>query len=211
MRTDTARNKKTKRMTGGERKAQIVRVASDLFAENGFRGTTTREIAKKAGISEAVIFKHFSKKEDLYNAIIDSRCLDTQGRSRLMGLLEGRTGREVFTEMAKYMLAEHEKDPSFMRLLSYSALERHGLSEMFIKTRGLELLGYLESQIKALVSEGVFKKTDPMLAARAFMGMVLHYTLAQELYGLKKFFKRPSGRVAETFVDIFFEGMRRRK
>ena len=52
-----------KRMTGEARRRQIVRVATSLFVKRGFRGTTTREIARKAGISEAVIFRHFSRKE----------------------------------------------------------------------------------------------------------------------------------------------------
>jgi len=40
--------------------------------------------------------------------------------------------------------------------------------------------------------------------------MVIHFVMAQELYGFKRRFTRPNKQVAETFVDIFFEGMRRR-
>jgi TetR/AcrR family transcriptional regulator len=206
----TERKKTGKRMTGVDRKAQIVRVATQLFAKNGFKGTTTREIARKAGISEAVIFKHFSKKEDLYKAIIDSRCSESTGQPRLISHLKGKKGKEVFEDMAAYLLAEHQKDSSFMRLLTYSALEKHDLSEIFIKTKGLELVEFIEAQIKALIEEGYFKKSDPALAARAFMGMVLHYSISQELYGFKKYFDRPNDAVIDLFVDIFFEGMRRR-
>lgn len=213
----TMRAKKTgaetlskKRMSGRDRRAQIVSVATQLFAKKGFKGTTTREIAKKAGISEAVIFKHFSKKEDLYNAIIDSRCTDTQGQPRCINLLKGKRGKVVFVEVAAYLITEHQKDPSFLRLLTYSALERHRLSELFIKTKGLELFGYIENHIKELIGEGVFRKVDPSVATAAFMGMVLHYSISQELYGLKKYYKWPNEHVIESFVDIYFEGMRRR-
>lgn len=198
-------------MTGVDRKAQIVRVATQLFAKNGFKGTTTREIARKAGISEAVIFKHFSKKEDLYKAIIDSRCSESSGQPRLINHLKGKKGREVFEDMAAYLLAEHQKDSSFMRLLTYSALEKHDLSEIFLKTKGLELVEFIEAQIKGLIEEGYFRKSDPAIAARAFLGMVLHYSISQELYGFKKYFDRPNEAVIELFVDIFFEGMRRRQ
>ena len=44
-----------------------------LFSERGFRGTTTKEIAQAAGVSEAIIFRHFATKEDLYTAIIDHK------------------------------------------------------------------------------------------------------------------------------------------
>lgn len=201
--------KPRKRMSGEERRAQIVKVASDLFSKKGFKGTTTREIARGAGISEAVIFKHFSRKEDLYKAIIDSRCIDTEGESCLIGMLKGKKGKEVFMTVAVHILEEHHKDPSFMRLLTYSALEQHTLSELFVKTRAIELLGFLENKINELIREGWMREVDPALAARAFIGMVVHYSIAQEIYGFKRYFKRPLEEVAESFVDIFLEGTRR--
>lgn len=205
------KTKKAKtRMSGDERKGQIVEVATRLFSENGFRGTTTREIAKAAGISEAVIFKYFSKKEDLYRAIIDRRCSDSAGESRLITGLKGKKGRDVFYDIANYMLEEHRKAPSFMRLLTFSALEKHELSKIFIKTKAMELLEFIEDEIKGLMEAGEMRKGDSALAARAFMGMVLHYCVSQELYGLKRYFKRTNEAVAKTFVDIFFEGMKRR-
>src|SRR5919206_4747957 len=64
------------RMAAEERRLQIVRVAMRLFSERGFRGTTTKEIAQAAGVSEAIIFRHFATKEDLYSAIIDLKSCD---------------------------------------------------------------------------------------------------------------------------------------
>lgn len=199
-----------RRMSGEERKAQIVRVATALFAREGFRGATTREIARKAGISEAVIYKHFSRKEDLYKAIIDSRCADPEGEPRLLSMLKGKEGKDVFVIIASYLLEEHRRDSSFLRLLMYSALEQQSLSELFINTRGLEFLGFLESHIQSLIKKGSMRNIDPALAARAFIGMVEHYSIAQELYGAKSFFSRPELKVVETFVDIFLNGMKRR-
>lgn len=205
----TARKIK-KRMTKEERRSHIVSAASMLFAQKGFKGTTTREIAKKAGISEAVIFKHFSKKEALYSAIIDSRCNDTAGQSRLMKILEGKSGRSLFYEVASFLITEHQKDPSFLRLLTFSALEGHNLSDIFIKTKGMELIDFLAGHIKELINKKLLRKVDHVIAARAFMGMVLHYSISQEIYGLKKYFKMSNDYVIDTFVDIFFNGMERR-
>ena len=53
-------------MTGDERRKEIIRAAMDVFARNGFSGSTTREISENAGISEAMIYSHFRNKEDLY-------------------------------------------------------------------------------------------------------------------------------------------------
>src|SRR5919107_1928215 len=59
------------RMAAEDRRLQIALTAMRLFSERGFRGTTTKEIAQAAGVSEAIIFRHFATKEDLYSAIID--------------------------------------------------------------------------------------------------------------------------------------------
>src|SRR5689334_21867315 len=59
------------RMCADDRRRQIAEVAMRLFSERGFRGTTTKEIAQAAGVTEAIIFRYFATKEELYTAIID--------------------------------------------------------------------------------------------------------------------------------------------
>src|SRR5580704_13397756 len=62
------------RMAASDRRNQLLDVAIDLFARKGFAGTTTKEIAAAAGVTEAIIFRHFATKQDLYKAILDTRC-----------------------------------------------------------------------------------------------------------------------------------------
>ena len=61
--------KKKSRLSGEERRESILRAVGAVFAENGFRGTTTRALADSAGVSEALLFKHFPSKEALYAAV----------------------------------------------------------------------------------------------------------------------------------------------
>src|SRR5215471_20634491 len=56
---------------GSDIRQQILKTAIRLFAQKGFRGTTTREIALAAGVNEVTIFRHFSSKQDLYAAILE--------------------------------------------------------------------------------------------------------------------------------------------
>jgi AcrR family transcriptional regulator len=58
------------RLTADERRHAIVEAATKVFAENGFHGTTTRELARAAGVSEALLYKHFPSKESLFTAIL---------------------------------------------------------------------------------------------------------------------------------------------
>jgi AcrR family transcriptional regulator len=57
------------RMSGDERRAAIVKAVLPLFARQGFSNTTTRELAEAAGVSEALLYKHFPSKDSLYAEI----------------------------------------------------------------------------------------------------------------------------------------------
>ena len=55
------------RLDSDERRKAIVAAAVPLFARKGFAGTTTKELAEVAGISEALLFRHFPSKKHLYD------------------------------------------------------------------------------------------------------------------------------------------------
>jgi AcrR family transcriptional regulator len=63
-----------KRMDAADRRSAIVEVATPLFARGGFAGTTTKEIAEAAGVSEALLFRHFPTKAALYEEILKIGC-----------------------------------------------------------------------------------------------------------------------------------------
>src|SRR5688572_23042153 len=63
-----------KRLSCEERKEAIVRAVLPVFARNGFANTTTKELAEAAGVSEALIYKHFPSKESLYAEIQTFGC-----------------------------------------------------------------------------------------------------------------------------------------
>lgn len=70
--------KSATRMSSEARRAAIIEAARRVFVEKGFERTTTRELAKAAGVSEALVFKHFPSKEALYSAIKMS-CFKEEG------------------------------------------------------------------------------------------------------------------------------------
>src|SRR5918996_6303591 len=59
------------RMTGSERREQILGVARAIFAEKGYEATSVEEIAQRAGISKPVVYEHFGGKEGLYAVLVD--------------------------------------------------------------------------------------------------------------------------------------------
>src|SRR5580765_3480061 len=57
------------RMDCESRKCQILAAVRKIFSRKGLEGTTTRELAKEAGVSEALLYKHYPSKEALYQAM----------------------------------------------------------------------------------------------------------------------------------------------
>src|SRR6476646_11215613 len=68
--------KSTLKLSSEERRAAIIKAVRHVFAEKGFDGTTTRELADAAGVSEALLFKHFPNKEALFSAMQLSCCTE---------------------------------------------------------------------------------------------------------------------------------------
>ena len=196
------------RVSAPERRQLIIQAALALFSQKGFRGTTTREIALEAGVSEATIFKHFATKEALYSAIIDA---EARAEEVLAAAAEAATARDdpgVLTAVATTILSRVEKDPAFMRLLLYSALEGHALSEMFFATHVKRTHRFLADYIASRIQEGAFRAVDPLLAARGFIGTVIHYLLIHEIFGVPRPAHGGSEEVIALYVEIFLKGLR---
>src|SRR5438552_19135565 len=76
------------RLSSDARRRQVIEVATELFARDGFRGATTKEIAKRAGVNEAMVFRHFPAKDDLCWAVIEEKCRQRGVAKRVLGKLE---------------------------------------------------------------------------------------------------------------------------
>jgi AcrR family transcriptional regulator len=89
-------------MSGPDRKAAIVRAALPLFAQKGFARTTTRDLAKAAGVSEPLLYRHFPSKDALYLAIQNSSCRGFDPDVKRLKALPASTASLV--ELTRYMM-----------------------------------------------------------------------------------------------------------
>jgi AcrR family transcriptional regulator len=103
------------RMTGKERREQLLDVGRRLFAERGFEGTSVEEIAAKAGVSKPVVYEHFGGKEGLYAVVVDRETQFLQGR--LTDALSHGEGRELLEKAALALLEYIETSSDGFRIL----------------------------------------------------------------------------------------------
>jgi len=189
------------------KRQEILLAAIELFAAKGFRGTTTRDLAAKAGVNEAIIFRHFINKTELYRAILEEKVHQNRdAHYKEVEAIAASTDIRTFLEfLGNQFMQRHEQDSTFMRLLLFSALEGHELADMFLETVAIRdpLAAYLERQM----NEGKFRRMNPYLAARAFLGMFVCHIQMQEIFGQKNKQQFDRTEAVQTFTSIFLDGM----
>lgn len=199
------------RLSAEDRKLQILRVAVRLFSQKGFGGTTTKEIAQAAGISEAMVFRHYATKQELYRAILDHKACsgDTMNPEEMVAdALKEKDDRAVFERLALGALEHHEMDPEFQRLLMHSALEGHELAEMFFEKFVLRVYELLGDYIAARQRDGAFLEMEPAIVVRAFIGMIIHHSLNNNLWDPKRRLLNVSNEdAAKYFANILLNGI----
>lgn len=92
------------KMSSEERRAAIIKAVRKVFADKGFDGTTTRELARAAGVSEALLFKHFPNKEALF-ADMQRSCYTGQYHSQLEQLMELQPSSSTLVLMVHFLIS----------------------------------------------------------------------------------------------------------
>ncbi|WP_397569234.1 TetR/AcrR family transcriptional regulator [Schlesneria sp. T3-172] len=95
--------KSTQKMSSEDRRAAIIHAVRRVFAEHGFKGTTTRALAEAAGVSEALLFKHFPNKEALYSAMQLS-CFDQKDQERVQRMMELEPSASTLVLMVHFLV-----------------------------------------------------------------------------------------------------------
>ena len=157
-----------KRMTGKERREQLLDIGRRLFAERGFEGTSIEEIAAQAGVSKPVVYEHFGGKEGLYAVVVDREV------ERLLTMateiLGGAHTKEKFEAAAVVLLKYIEDDADGFRILVRDSHPASGAG-----TFG-SLINDIASQVEYILSDffaaqGYDPKLIPMYA-QMLVGMV---------------------------------------
>jgi AcrR family transcriptional regulator len=126
------------KMSSADRRTSIVKAVRRVFVEKGFYRTTTRELAEAAGVSEALLFRHFPSKEALYSAIQVS-CFKEEGSKVIDKLLslEPSTSALVFLvhDLISHVVGgrPEEDERTFMQLLLRSLMDEGEFARLAVQ------------------------------------------------------------------------------
>ena len=186
------------RMTGRERREQLVTVGRSLFAEKGFEATSIEEIAARAGVSKPVVYEHFGGKEGLYAVVVDRevrRLLD-----RLTQALSAGAPHDLVEQAALALLTYIEEETDGFRILARDS-PMAGAPGTFSS-----LLNDIASQVEHILGReferrGINTEHAPMYA-QMLVGMVA--LTGQWWLDVRK---PPKAEVAAHLVNLAWNGL----
>jgi AcrR family transcriptional regulator len=161
MSTDAARSPKSgQKLSFEERRTAILRAVRRVFAEKGFDGTTTRELADAAGVSEALLFKHFPNKEALFSAMKLSLNEQDLGRLERIKELESSVSTLVLlVHFLTHLLIEGwtaaEDEPAIQTRLMLRSLAQDGeFARLLLRRVKTEWVPKIDECLAASVAAG---------------------------------------------------------
>ena len=160
---------KKKRLPAAERRQQLLEAAAFVFAERGFEAAATLSIARRAGVSEALLFRHFSSKKDLFRAVLQDLLIKQDGEVSAT-LTSERTALGVVKMVQRYLehSIEARNNPEFSSGLKvmFASLAGDGDYARSLYRRAFRLREPVLA-VETLASEGMIKgtKINPVNAA----------------------------------------------
>ncbi|MFI6296052.1 TetR family transcriptional regulator [Nonomuraea sp. NPDC050790] len=164
----TTEPRSRRRMSGRERREQLIRISRTLFAEKGFDGTSIEEIAATAQVSKPVVYEHFGGKEGVYAVVVDREM------QKLLGMITSALAAShslIKLERAALALLQYiEESSEGFRILVRDSHAASGTGTF------ASLISEIASQVEdVLADEFAGRGYDPKLApmyAQMLVGMV---------------------------------------
>ena len=163
---------------------RIVEAAAQLFAHNGFKGTTTRDIAQLADLNEATLFRYFPRKPELFWAAVKSHVARVKlARDTQISLASDDAPTIVVPLLIAFIMDSLKNQPDLRRLLHVAAFELPEADTMIREHLG-PIFDMVCAYFKRCAEKGIMRNVAPSLAALGLLGAITaHQSLCQLLDG----------------------------
>lgn len=201
----------TSRMPASDRRTQLVEVALNVFSRKGFNGATTKEIASAAGVTEAVIFRHFPTKQALYQAVLDSGigCPEfEQWLATANECMQRNDDEGLFRAIAAVIIASYRDEARIERVLLFAALEGNEQGLAHHRSFSIPIFELLRDYIVRRQSEGALQGYRPGAILAAIAGMAQRYAMYTQLFGFPS--DVSDQEAVESFTQILMNGIKAR-
>jgi TetR/AcrR family transcriptional repressor of mexJK operon len=192
-----------------KKEMEVLRVASDYFLSHGYKGTSINAMARDSGISKESIYRYFSSKKDLFEAVIAKELSEYEEKLRFLNIeFDSMALDEALRATAESMLGavSNEKTLALRRLIFQEKERSPDIGQYYYKIGPQEAYSYLEKIFAAHQDETDYK---PAKLSHYFVALALHYTMLRHECGVMKPLSRAKIRnlaaeVTEDFLRAYF-------
>ncbi len=166
------------RETTDTRQEQIKKAVLEIIADEGLHNLSTRNLAKKIGLSEGAIFRHFSTKRDIIKGIMDDVANDLIGSLRNIVISPVKTEEKLFNYLCKNV--KYLKENRGITILLFSEATHLGDKELKEKLNQIlaEQKQFIIKMVKDGGAEGVWDKNiSPEDVAMVYMGIPITFNI----------------------------------
>src|SRR3990170_8655512 len=168
-----------------DRREEILQASLHLFATKGFHGTSMRDIARSADITEGLIYHYFENKRDLFRAIIDEYSFLPLLRT-LPQLAEQLDLRALLIVLARGFFDVLRQNTELTRLLLQEVQVFPEEKEAFFSDAVGQSITELAQVLDSRMNERTRAQIDPQVAARIFFNSLLAFFVEQDILGGKQ-------------------------
>ncbi|WP_308639004.1 TetR/AcrR family transcriptional regulator [Paenibacillus silvisoli] len=174
-----------------EKQMKILQSAIEVFAEKGYAGSSTSEIAQRAGVAEGTIFRHYKTKKDLLLSIVAPAMTKLIGPFVLRGFnkvldTEYESYEGVIRATIENRIAFISKHRSVLRILLQEIPFHPELQERFQRDILIKVLGRLQKIVAAFQAKGQMVDVPSMTVVRLTISAIMGYIAVRTLYGERK-------------------------
>jgi AcrR family transcriptional regulator len=170
------------RLPAAERRRELVEAALRVFATGSYAGATTAEIAREAGVSEPILYRHFASKRELYFACLDE--VWRRIRERIEASMEEHGAREGWRAMGPATMREMKV---LVPSLWMQAITEAGEDEeirRYVRRHMREVHDFFADALRRVQAErGIHEDRDPETEAWVFLAGSLLFSIADRLGG----------------------------
>lgn len=156
---------------------RIVEAAAQMFSQQGYHATSTREIAMLASVNENTLFRHFICKEDLFWLALQSRLVDFEVKKELELALAKDSGPEItIPQIVELLVSAAESHPEMVRLISIAWLELNAKSDRMFREFLTPIVSLIVQNLTENVKNKKMRDVDPTILTAAIAASVVAHS-----------------------------------
>ncbi len=195
---------------GAKTKQKILKIATTLFSQLGYRGASVRKIAAEVGIRESALYNHFKNKEEIFlevaRDIFSSPFSLSESEIKELAL-RGKPFLQKFTMQYK-MLTFDKNSENMFRLLMIELMQSQELREQFMSEFHDKSVKVLSEGFFLMMQNGLIRSADPMLMAYEFISTLFYIRLQVTVLRFDSKSTNALSTQFEKHVDFFWESNR---